>query len=69
MNRARPDGHQTMGRRLRGCCLALIDKDVTPSYLSAGFKPHKALKSAMFTGALAAAGCRTNGRIPHGIDV
>jgi hypothetical protein len=29
---------------------------VTPSYLSAGFKPHKALKSAMFAGALAAAG-------------
>jgi hypothetical protein len=42
---------------------------VTPSYLSAGFKPHKALKSAMFAGALAAAGRRTNGRIPHGIDV
>ena len=58
-----------MGRRAGRRGLALIDKDVTPSYLSAGFKPHKALKSAMFAGALAAAGRRTNGRIPHGIDV
>jgi len=32
---------------------------VTPSYLSAGFKPHKALKSAVFFGTLAAAGRRT----------
>lgn len=58
-----------MGRRAATRASALIDKDVTPSYLSAGFKPHKALKSAVFCGTLAAAGRRTNGRIPHGIDV
>ena len=58
-----------MGRRAGRRGLALIDKDVTPSYLSVGFKPYKALKSAVFCGALAAAGRRTNGRIPHGIDV
>jgi hypothetical protein len=53
MNPARWRDTKAWAQPARTSNPALIDKELTPSYLSAGFMPHEASKRAVFTHATA----------------